>query len=106
MIKELATGQTVEREDWIFPDMTPEAKAWQEKALRITAAVPFVCDWVEYKGRIVFAEIDFEKSVAAGRPIIGIGYCATAVIVNRRIDSTHNYSPETFKRCRHSEKWK
>jgi hypothetical protein len=84
---------------------TPEEKAYFEKVRRICAKVPFSADWVEYKGEIVFAQIDYEKSAKCGRPIIEIGYCATQVIVNNRIDATHNYCPETFKWC-HLSSWK
>ena len=86
---------------------TPQEKAEFERIAKIIAPVPFVTDWVEYKGKIVFAQIDTEKSGRCGRPIIEIGYCATKVLVNQIIDSSHNYSPETFKWCRLSSKsWK
>lgn len=76
-----------------------EDQAWFARADRILKMVPFLNDWVAYKGEIVFAEVDLHKSLACGRPIVGIGYCATRVLVNRRIDSCHNYSPDTFKPC-------
>ena len=80
-------------------------KKWYAKVEKICKQVPFIADWVAYKGEIVFAELDLEKSLACGRPIIGIGYCATAVIVNQRIDSYHNFSPH-FQPCKLSDEWK
>lgn len=86
---------------------TTKEQAESERIMRIIAPVPFVTDWVEYRGEIVFAEVNTEKSGRCGRPIIEIGYCATRVLVNHIIDSSHNYSPETFKWCRlSSESWK
>lgn len=86
---------------------TPREQAESERIMRIITPVPFVADWVEYKGEIVFAQVDTEKSGRCGRPIIEIGYCATRVLVNQIIDSAHNYSPDTFKWCRLSSKsWK
>lgn len=74
-----------------------QSPEYEAKAMALMEKCPITLDWVEYKGETYFAEFDVEKSLKAGRPIIGIGYCATQVIVNRRIDSWHNYSPETFK---------
>ncbi len=86
---------------------TQEEKDYFEKVSKICKVVPFSADWVKYKGDIVFAQIDYEKSARCGRPIIEIGYCATQVIVNHAIDASHNYSPDTFKWCHlSSSSWK
>ena len=78
-----------------------------ERTLAILASVPFTADWVEYKGEIVFAQIDPVKSSRCGRPIVEVGYCATQVLVNQIIHGAHNYDPQKFRWCPLScESWK
>lgn len=60
--------------------------------------VPFVAEWVTYKGGVVyFAMVNFEKSFKAHRPIIDLCYCATAGLVNGRVLKTVNYRKEHFE---------
>ena len=102
-LRQWAIEYGTDDESLLLPRNAEEA-VWFEKADRIQAQVPFCVDWVEYKGEVVFAAVDYEKSVACGRPIIEVSYCATQWL-NRNIMGCHNYSPETFKKCKISS-WK
>lgn len=82
--------------DSLLVPRSAEEAAWLAKADAIQAKVPFCADWVEYKGKVVFAAVDYNRSVACGRPIIEVSYCATQWL-NRIIVGRHNYSPDTFK---------
>jgi hypothetical protein len=68
--------------------------------------VPFCNDWVEYKGEVFFAMIDFEKSLKCHRPIIDLCYCATAGLINGRVLKTVNYQAEHFKPSAKLSNWK
>lgn len=67
-------------------------------------ALPFIFDWVEYKGEVCFASPDVQKSSNCNRVVIDIFYCATRAL-NHCVLYTVNWNPEHFKPSRHSA-WK
>lgn len=80
-----------------------ENETWLRRAEEICKPVPFCVDWVSYKGEVQFAMINFEESVRLGKPMIDLGYCATALLINHQVDETVEYSPLTFKPCKLSD---
>ncbi len=52
--------------------------------------------WVKYRGETCVADLDYEKSIRAHRPIINIHYCMTKAL-NGVIEQTVNFKPEYFK---------
>lgn len=63
-------------------------------------------DWVVYKGETVVAQINYERSLKANRPIYDIHYCMTKafngiVLYTVQYDKKHfKHTIETFKRNR------
>lgn len=39
--------------------------------------LPIACDWVEYKGEVYVAQINYEATVKAGKPMVDLSYCMT-----------------------------
>jgi hypothetical protein len=60
---------------------------------------PVFFDWVNYKGEDVFAVLNYERSVKAGRPMIDISYCATRAM-NNCVLKTVQYTEKYFKPSR------
>jgi len=56
--------------------------------------------WVQYKGEECVADVDYQKSMKAHRPIINIHYCMTKAL-NGVIEETVNFKPEFFKPSKH-----
>jgi len=52
--------------------------------------------WVQYKGKECVADVDYQKSIKAHRPIINIHYCMTKAM-NGKIEKTVNFNPDFFK---------
>lgn len=58
--------------------------------------LPFALDWVEYKGETVVAQINFEATVKANKPMLDISYCMTRAL-NQVILFTCQYDKNKFK---------
>lgn len=61
--------------------------------------LPFVCDWVEYKGETVVGQINFEATIKARKPMIDVSYCMTEAL-NQNILFTCQYDKNKFKPSR------
>jgi hypothetical protein len=59
--------------------------------------MPFVNDWVEYKGEVFFAMINFERTKLSKKPMIDLCYCATTGLINNRVLKTVQYDKSKFK---------
>lgn len=60
-------------------------------------ACPVAAHWVEYKGEVKFAMLNYERSLKAHRPMIDLGYCATELLINNRVEKTVAYNRKKFK---------
>lgn len=57
---------------------------------------PIVADWVWYRGKVKFAMLNVDKSIEKGKAMIDLCYCATAGLINHRVEKTVQYSVHTF----------
>lgn len=53
--------------------------------------------WVKYKDEECVADVDYQKSLKAHRPIINIHYCMTKAM-NNCILKTVNFNPQYFSK--------
>lgn len=53
---------------------------------------PVVAHWVLYNGKTKFAMLNYEESVNRGKAMIDLCYCATAGLINGRVEKTVPYS--------------
>lgn len=53
---------------------------------------PISAHWIEYYGQMKFAMLNFEESQKAGKVMIDIGYCATALLINGHVEKTVPYT--------------
>lgn len=60
-------------------------------------AAPFFCDWCFYKGRVYFAQLNYERSIAEQKPVIQLHYCATAAFNNNLIEHIVIYRAKDFQ---------
>lgn len=70
--------------------------------------LPFVFDWVVFKGVDVVAQINFEATKKANKPMLDISYCMTKAY-NGIILKTVQYDKNKFKKSKLSDskiKWK
>ena len=58
---------------------------------------PITADWVDYNGKRKFAMLNFEQSIERGKAMIDLCYCATAGLINGRVERTVTYQPKRFK---------
>lgn len=72
--------------------------------LKMTEKLPFVFDWVEYKGEIVFASFNYEASVKARKPMMDISYCATRAL-NHMVLFTTQWDKTKFKPSSLGNEW-
>lgn len=56
---------------------------------------PLVFDWVNYKGEVYYAELNWERSIKAKRAMFDLAYCAT-VALNGSFLKTVCWHPEKF----------
>jgi hypothetical protein len=56
-----------------------------------------IMEWVKYKGEVCVADLDYEKSIKAHRPLINIHYCMTKAH-NGTVIKTVNFKPEHFQK--------
>jgi hypothetical protein len=59
-------------------DGNGEGMTTEQKLLKL----PLAFDWVEFKGEIVFAGVNYYETERVGRPMIDIFYCATEALNN------------------------
>lgn len=57
---------------------------------------PVSAHWVWYRGQMKFAMLNYEESIKKGRPMIDICYCATAGMINGRVERTVRYKECNF----------
>ncbi len=58
--------------------------------------LPFILDWVNFKGENVVAQINIEASIKAKKPMFDISYCMTKAL-NQVINYTVQYDKNKFK---------
>ena len=58
--------------------------------------LPFSIDWVQYKGDDVVAQLNYEATAKAKKPMVDISYCMTRAI-NQNIMFTCQYDKNKFK---------
>lgn len=75
-----------------------------DNAMKMLIRLPFSFDWVEYKGETVFAQINYEATHKAKKPMIDISYCATQAC-NQNILFTCQYDKNKFKPSRLGMEW-
>lgn len=68
--------------------------------------LPFVMDWCNFKGDVCVAQINYEASIKARKPMMDISYCMTRAL-NQVILRTVQYDKGKFSKCDLSQKdWK
>ncbi len=68
---------------------------------KISAAfdrLPIVMDWCYYKDEIIVAQINWDATKKAGKPMMDISYCMTRAL-NQCILKTVQWDKNKFKRC-------
>lgn len=53
---------------------------------------PIMAHWVFYNGKTKFAMLNYEESINRGKAMIDLCYCATAGLINGRVEKTVPYS--------------
>ncbi len=66
--------------------------------------LPICCDWVEFKGDTCVAQVNYEATEQAGKPMMDISYCMTRAL-NQNIDQTVQWDKNKFKPS-HLGDWK
>lgn len=66
--------------------------------------LPIVFDWCAFKGEVVFAGINYERSVKARRPMVDIFYCATEAL-NDNVLKTVQWDKNKFGPCELTVTW-
>ena len=62
---------------------------------KMSERLPFVIDWCKYKGETVVAQINYDRSLKANRPIMDISYCMTKAL-NQNIMFTAQWDKKKF----------
>jgi len=57
---------------------------------------PVSCNWVDYNGKRKFAMLNVSESIERGKLMIDLCYCATAGMINGRVEKTVPYSKKRF----------
>lgn len=70
-----------------------------DPTIKMLIRLPFACDWVEYKGETVVAQVNFEATKKAKKPMVDISYCMTEAL-NQNIMFTCQYDKNKFKPSR------
>ena len=60
---------------------------------------PISANWLEYKGETYFGMLNYERSVAARRPMIDLSYCATRAF-NGVVMKTVAYDRNKFNKSK------
>lgn len=75
-----------------------------EKMKRIISKVPIVLDWCEFKGEVVVAQLNYERTEKAKKPMFDISYCMTKAL-NQVVLETVQYDKKKFKPCHLTAHW-
>lgn len=71
---------------------------------RMVEKLPFVFDWVDYKGETLFAGFNYAASEKAGKPMFDMFYCATRAL-NHCVLFTTQFDKNKFKPSKLSYEW-
>jgi hypothetical protein len=74
------------------------------KIRRMTDKLPIILEWCEFKGEIVVAQFNYERSVSARKPMFDISYCMTRAL-NQVILKTVQWDKNKFKPCHLTDYW-
>lgn len=58
--------------------------------------VPFVQEWIEYKGEVYFASLNIEQSVKSKRLMYDLHYCITKMLNNVVIKTVAYHKDKMF----------
>ncbi len=75
-------------------------KLFDEALIKIPKFImdcPICAHWVDYNGKRKFAMLNFDESEKIGKAMIDLCYCATAGLINGRVEKTVPYSKKRFK---------
>ena len=75
-----------------------------DPVVKMMLRLPFACDWVEYKGETVVAQINYDATKKAGKPMLDISYCMTRAL-NQNIMFTCQFDKKKFKPSRLGNEW-
>lgn len=75
-----------------------------DPVFKMTEKLPFVIDWCEYKGETVVAQINYDRSLKANKPMMDISYCMTKAL-NQNIMYTVQWDKNKFKPSKLSMTW-
>lgn len=71
-------------------------KELENKIPRFIIDCPIAAHWVDYRGKRKFAMLNYEESIKRGKAMIDLCYCATAGMINNRIEKTVPYIKGNF----------
>jgi hypothetical protein len=74
------------------------------KIIRMVDKLPFVFDWVNFKGETLFAGFNYEASDKAGKPMFDMFYCATSAL-NNCVLFTTQFDKTKFQPSKLSKEW-
>lgn len=66
--------------------------------------LPIACDWVSFKDEVVVAQINYEATKKAGKPMMDLSYCMTKAL-NQVILKTVQWDKKKFKPCDQTKTW-
>lgn len=72
--------------------------------LRMTERLPIVLDWCEYKGEVVVAQFNYDRTIRARKPMFDLSYCMTKAL-NQVILQTVQWDKNKFKPCSLTHSW-
>ena len=75
-----------------------------ENIKRMTDKLPIILDWCEYKGEVVVAQFNYERSEKAKKPMMDISYCMTRAL-NQVVLETVQYDKRKFRPCHLTSHW-
>lgn len=58
---------------------------------------PVYAHWVDYRGKTKFAMLNYDESIKRGKAMIDLCYCATAGLINNRVEKTVPYVKSNFE---------
>lgn len=67
--------------------------------------MPFVFDWVNFKGETVFGSLNYAESERVGRPMIDIFPCATRALNHAELIKTVQFDKNKFKPSHLTKSW-
>lgn len=76
-----------------------------DKTTNMLLKLPFALEWVVYKGVDLVAQINYEATKKAGKPMLDLSYCMTRAL-NQSIDKTVQWDKSKFKESRFGKPFK